>query len=81
MKYLGTKLNKIIEHINNNNNNNNIQSQDRLTFQNSSNYLIVNDYIDNNSICLFFIKVTTHQKGGKWDSNRYPSNVGSAFKY
>ena len=43
--------------------------------------LIVNDYIDNNSICLFFIKVTTHQKRGEWDSNRYPSNVGSAFKY
>ena len=42
MKYLETKINKIIERINNNNNNN-IQSQDRLTFQNSSNNLIFND--------------------------------------
>jgi hypothetical protein len=72
------KINKIIEHINNNNNN---HSQDRLTFQNSSKNLIVNDYIDNNSICLFFSKVTTYQKRGEWDLNPYPSNVGSTIKY
>ena len=44
------KINKIIEHINNNN----IQSQDRQTFQNSSNDIIFNESINYNSICLFF---------------------------
>ena len=59
------KINKIIEHINNNNN----QSQDRLTFQNSSNNLIFNDSTKNNSICLFIFKITSHPKRWEWDSN------------
>ncbi len=66
---------KIIEYTNND-----IQSQDRLTFQNSSNNLIFNDSTNNIISAYSFLRYMTSEAPG-WDSNPYPSNVGSTINY